>query len=293
MKILSWLSSALVFCVLLISGAAQAQHSQGSPFDGMSAIDIRMAATLRQKTEAPFKASTALETTATTASGIEFLRCDLVELKGHPLHPGEFPIPGEPLPGTALARVEFNQFAQSVAFRLLNSTGGLLQPIELNPPENLSASTTFQGSFTVPAEPFRIAATGQDLEDQDFDVSCDRLYSPQTVELKIDPENALVIAGDYELSVLITNHGPQNTFAIGASSDLGISVTPSQELIELGPDESAPFTLSLIIPQISSGVLDIGVMVSATAENNASLTNHAKATLWVERFEAVFRHNFE
>ncbi len=113
------------------------------------------------------------------------------------------------------------------------------------------------------------------------------------VEVKIDPENAIVNAGDYELSAVITNHGPQDTFAISASSDIGIFVSPSEELIELGPDESAPITLSLIIPQISSGVLDIGVVVSATAESNANLHNQASATLWLERFEAVFGDNFE
>jgi len=288
-----WLGLGLIYCVLLNSGTAFAQASKASPFDGMSAIDIRVAASVGQKAETTSTPTAPLETTTTSASSLKFLRCDLVELNDHPLHAGEFPIAGDPLPGSALARVEFNQFAQSVAFRLLNASGELLQPIELNPPENLSASTTFQGGFTVPAEPFRIAATGQDLDDQDFDVSCDRLYSPQTVELKADPENAIVSAGNYELSAVITNHGPQNTFAITASSDLGIAVTPSQELIELGPNESAPITLSLIIPQISSGVLDINIMVSATAENNANLTNHANATLWVERFETLFGDNFE
>lgn len=259
----------------------------------MSAIEIRVAAALRQRAEATIVQSPAPETSAATVSGFGFLRCDLVQLKGHPLHPGEFPIAGEPLPGTASARVEFNQFAQSVEFRLLDASGVVLQPIVLNPPENVSASTAFQGSFTVPAEPFRIAATGLNLDGQDFDVSCVRLYSPQTVELKIEPENAIVSAGDFELTAVITNRGAENTFVIDASSDLGIVVSPSQELIELGPDESAPITLFLTIPQIASGVLDIGITASATAEGNASLTNHASATLWVERFEAVFGDNFE
>lgn len=289
----AWLVSALVYCLLFPPGTAQAQRSQTSPFDGMSAIEIKVAAALRDKPEASSGQSTRLEFPATTASGFGFLRCDLVELKGHPLHPGEFPIPGEPLPGTALARVEFNQYAQDVEFWLTNESGGQLRLIDLGPPGNQSASTTFQGSFTVPNEPFRIAATGEDLENQPFDVSCDRLYSPQSVELRIDPENAMVSAGEYELTAVITNHGTTNTFVIDASSDLGIDVNPSQPSIVLGPDESAPITLSLTIPLIASGVLDIGVIVSATAEGNPNITNQAGAVLWVERFEAVFGDDFE
>jgi len=293
LKKFAWPASALIYCFLLLSGTAQAQSPKSSPFDGMSAIDIKVAAALRHKAEAASGQLPQFESAATSTSGFGFLRCDLVELNGHPLHPGEFPIPGDPLPGTALARVEFNQFAQDTEFRLMNESGGLLQLIDLSAPGSQSASTTFQGSFTVPNEPFRIAATGEDLEGQPFDVSCERLYSPQTVEVEIDPANALVSPGNYELTAVITNHGLQNTFAIDASSDLGIAVNASQPSVVLGPDESASITLSLLIPQIASGVLDIGVTVNAVAEGNPNLHNQASATLWVERFETVFGDNFE
>ncbi|HET6566142.1 MAG TPA: hypothetical protein VFG52_12075, partial [Xanthomonadales bacterium] len=121
----------------------------------------------------------------------------------------------------------------------------------------------------------------------------DRLYSPQTVELQIEPGNALVNAGNFELNGVITNHGALATFNFSASSNIGLVVSPSLNSIELGPDESAPFTLSLVIPQISSGVLDIGVTVSAVAQGNPGLHNQANATLWVERWESVFGDNFE
>ncbi|HET6565295.1 MAG TPA: hypothetical protein VFG52_07775, partial [Xanthomonadales bacterium] len=132
----------------------RADDSPASPFDGMSAIEIKIAAARQQHASAAANPVTGSESPAATSS-IQFLRCDLVELNDHPLHPGEFPIPGEPLPGDALARVEFNQFVHSTAFRLLNESGGLLGNINLSPPANQDNSTSYQGSFTVPAEPYR------------------------------------------------------------------------------------------------------------------------------------------
>jgi len=277
---------------LLVSLQASAQDSSSHRFDGMSAIEIRLIAS-QQPTSLPGDASKTLDSTTSAGPGTAFLRCDLVELKGHPLHQGEFPIPGEPLPGDTQARVEFNQFVHSTSFRLLNESGESLENITLDPPGNQTASSTYQGGFTVPVVPFRIAASGQDLNNQAFEASCERLYSPQSVELRLDPENALVSAGDYEFNGVITNHGTQATFNFSASSDIGITVTPSSDSIELGPDESAPFTLSLVIPQISSGVLDIAVTVIAEAEGNLNLHNQASSTLWIERFEGVFGDNFE
>jgi hypothetical protein len=288
-----------VLCALLLlmtwSLAPLVSHageSPGSPFDGMSAIEIKIAAAHQRHSGESTGKQEGIESAAAT-SGIQFLRCDLVELNDHPLHPGEFPIPGEPLPDDATARVQFNQFVHSTAFRLLSESGGLLENITLDPPENQTASSNYHGSFTVPGEAFRIAATGQDLDDQAFDVACERLYVPQTVEVHLDPKNVLVNAGNFELDGVITNHGAQATFNFSASSDIGITVTPSTTSVELGPDESAPFTLSLVIPQISSGVLDIEVTVNVVAEGNPDLKNQARATLWVERWETVFGDDFE
>lgn len=293
MKKFARLGSALVCCVLLISLTAQAQQSKASPYDGMSAIDIRVAAALHQRAEESTGPTPALESAAGAISDLNFLSCDLVEVKGRDLHEGEFPIPGDPLPGQATALVEFNGFATTAQFRLLDETEALLENIELSPPPGQTASSSYLGTFTVPSQPFRIAANGWDLEDQAFDAVCDRLYSPQTVEVRFDVESNIVSAGLNEITGVVINHGAPKRFLISASSDLGIAVNTDITEADVQQGESTPFSVSLIVPDISSGVLDIIITAFATAETDPNLSNKASSLLRIERFENLFWDNFE
>lgn len=295
MDLLKFVSTALLLSLAwtLAPLETRADDSLASPFDGMSAIEIMVAAALEKKASSPTASLSNTETPNGAVLGLDFLACDLVEIKGRDLHEGEFPIPGNPLPGEATALVEFTGFAQSAQFRLVDVAGTPLENISLSPPSEQTASSTYLGNFTVPTQPFRIAAIGLDVSDQAFDITCERLYSPQTVTVRFDAENNIVQAGLNELPALITNHGPANTFLINAVTDLGITANTDLAEIALGEDESQFFTVRLVVPDISSGVLDIVVTATATAESEPSLFNQANSFLRIERFEQLFWDNFE
>lgn len=88
MKTFASLGLTLVYCVLLMLGTAHAQPSKASSFDGMSAIDIEVAAALRKGDQEPHPTFSQLETPAGTTTPVGFPQCDIVELRGRFMHEG-------------------------------------------------------------------------------------------------------------------------------------------------------------------------------------------------------------
>jgi len=281
---------ALIYCFLLLSGTAQAQSPKSSPFDGMSAIEIEVAAALAT---ADWQTSGAPEPVAASTTGPDFFRCDLVETKGRAGHEGDFPIPGNPLPGQVDVLVVFTDYAHAVQFRLETPSGDLLQYIELDAPAGQSISNSFGGTIEVPTEPFRIAASGEDLDSEAFDRACGQIYTPQSVEVRFQKEIIVAGPGLLEMVVTVTNHGPAQTFQFDANETLGLDVEVSPISVDLEEGASAPLTVSVTIPAISSGMLEIDLIATATSLADPAVQNSAQTVIRVEHFEHVFQDSYE
>jgi hypothetical protein len=293
LKKFAWLASALVYCILLLSGTAQAQSSSTSPFDGMSAIDIEVAAALLNPAADISGTSQSLDSPQTGASSVHFLQFDFVEVKGRPGHEGELPIPGEPQPGPGTAVAQLSGLAEAVQFRLVDESGALIELVDLQLPEGESLGFAYLGTLTVPSQPFRVAASGNDLDGLSFDVTWDRLFSPQMFEVRFDPELLMVEPGLAELGATVTNHGPTKTFAIDVVNNLGLDVSSNVLQLELAQGQSAPIVVSLDVPAISTGVLSITVTATVTSIDDPQASNHGNALARLERFERVFWNGFD
>jgi hypothetical protein len=91
----------------------------------------------------------------------------------------------------------------------------------------------------------------------------------------------------------VTNHGPGGTFALGVGTDLGLDVTSNLSEVGLAEGESAPIVVTVTVPAISSGVLNILVTATATSIADAKITNQGNAVARTEKFEKVFWDGFD
>jgi hypothetical protein len=293
LKKFAWLGPALVICLLLLSGASQAQHSQGSPFDGMSAIDIEVAAALRKQDQEPHPTSSQLEIPAGTTPPVSFLQCDIVELRGRFMHEGWFPIPGNPLPGPATLQATLTGPLQTAEFRLIDVNEGLLQSLELDLADEAPDGKTYLGSFDVPDEPFKFAVSGVDDQDAAYDVVCPRVFQPRTIDVRFDALFNLVEPGVVPLSLVITNHGPSGTFLLSVEDDMGVGATIDDLQVELEQDESKATTVNLNVPAITVGVLDITVTATATSETDNGYAGYGSTLARVQKFNLILENGFE
>jgi len=287
----------LIACFYLVAsfqiGAAWGQARQPHPFDGMSAIDIAVAARLKKGKPVPHSVATAFDTPSGVVSSVDFFKFDIVELKGRPLHQGELPIPGDPIPGNVIALAELHGPWVTAQFRLVTGADELIENITMNLPDGQTSGVDLLGNFDVPNQPFKVAVSGEDTDGTPFDITRTHVYRPQTVEVRFSPEFQNVEPGIAELSAEITNHGPTETFQISVEDNIGAGVSSDVSEVELAQDESSQIVVTLQVPMISSGVLDIKINATATGKTNSSIQNSGKTTARLERFELVIKDGFE
>ncbi len=272
---------------------ASAKDSPGSRFDGMSAIEIEIAAALQNPTAHAWKQQPAVDTPQTGGSPVQFLRFDLVEVKGRPEHQGELPIQGQPKPGPGAGFAQMSVPVQTAQFRLETEAGGLIGYIDLQSPEATPAGLDFLGDLTIPDQPFRVAAAGTDLEGQPFDVAWEQTITPQHLEVRFDPETLVVGSGPTQLGAMVTNNGPAGTFAIDVATNLGLDVSSNFTELELAEGAAVPIVVTVLVPAISSGVLEIVITATATSVTDSQITNFGMAQARTERFEKIFWDSLE
>ncbi len=293
LKKLSRVRSPLIFCLLIVSASALAQPSEASPFDGMSAIDIAVAAALRKQERDAQVPSSLAEAPGATPSSITFFQCDIVELKGRFMHEGWYPIPGNPLPGTAATQVVLLGPWQTAEFRLIDEADDLLQELGLALDEEAPDGIIFLGTFDVPDQPFKMAVSGVDDQDVAYDVTCPKLFQPQTLEVRFDALFGLEKPGLIPLKLSITNHGPSGSFLLTVEDDMGVGASVDDEQVALDQDETIITTVHLNVPSISVGVLDITVTVTATGESEPERSNFGTTVVRVQKFNLIHDDGFE
>ena len=139
---------------LLFAWAGSA--SAASPYDGMSATDIAVAAAQdKSRQPPPRSAEKAVRGGSVTLSSFA-----LVEMRGRFLHEGWYPIPGEPLPGPTAAQAVLLGPWQTAEFRLLDESNELLQQVTLARLDDDPTASHLTGSFDPPGQPFKVAVSG-------------------------------------------------------------------------------------------------------------------------------------
>jgi hypothetical protein len=281
------------FAWILIPTEAHAEDSHSNRFDGMSAIDIAVAAALEKQKHTPESQINAADNVSGSPSSISFAACEIVELKGRFMHEGWYPIPGHPLPGTAVAKAVLLGPWQSAEFRLVDETDQLLGAITLALDEEAPDGMTFLGSFEVPEQPFRFAVSGTDASDELYDVVCSKTYQPQTLEVRFDELFVLAEPGLVPLELNITNHGPAGTFNLSVEDDMGVGASLDDSQLVIGEEETATTTVHLDVPNISVGVLDIVVTATVIRHGESDQGNFGTSQVRVQKFNLIHIDSFE
>ena len=272
---------------LLFAGAGSA--SAASPYDGMSATDIAVAAARNNS----LRTTPRSESEAVRDGSVTLYRFALVEMQMNSLHPGWFPIPGDPLPGPVAAEAVLLGPWQTAEFRLLDESNTLLRAVTLSRSDENPTGSQLTGSFELPTQPFKVAVSGVDASSAAYDITWPVVYRPQSVELRFAAGFMQVGSGPATLDLAITNHGPAQAFDLAVTNDMdqGVTITPSRLTLAQGETQNAQVTLG--VPAISSGVLDITVTATATGATQSAANNFATTTIRTQRLNLLFDDNFE
>jgi len=269
-----------------------ATEAVANEFDGMSAIDIAVAAA-DENVEEPsgIPGSCAAETS--TEGLITFSQFQFVEMKGRPLHGSYLPLQGEPVLGIAMAKAMLWGPWREAQFQFVNASGELIDGADLTAPDPELSSLYFYGEVTVPNIPFFASVTGTDINGIPFTITCSHEFLPQTIEVRFDLEFQKVSVGSTELTVTLINHGPADNFSVVSTNNMELPISVSDSQIDLGEGESKQIAVSLSIPSFSSGVLDVSLKLTASSTSNSSVENFGSSVARIERYNFMFMDGFD
>src|SRR6266566_5473523 len=211
-------------------------------------------------------------------SGLDLARFRFIQAGGRDGHDGLFAIPGLPLAaGAATADAVLTGAFGTAGFELRRPDGTQLQDLSL---ASLGGELPgeFQGTVTVPSEPFVAYATGQDGGGHPFQRVFPQLIQPETVSIAVPPRQDLHRGATTTYVFSVTNAGATDTFDLTAMDDKGFitSATPSQVMIPSGGST----TLTVVVgppPNAALGTSD-ALTVRAASTGTPGLENFASLT---------------
>src|SRR6266566_3370436 len=211
-------------------------------------------------------------------SGLDLARFRFIQAGGRDGHDGLFAIPGLPLAaGAATADAVLTGAFGTAGFELRRPDGTQLQDLSL---ASLGGELPgeFQGTVTVPSEPFVAYATGQDGGGHPFQRVSPQLIQPETVSIAVPPRQDLHRGATTTYVFSVTNAGATDTFDLTAMDDKGFitSATPSQVMIPSGGST----TLTVVVgppPNAALGTSD-ALTVRAASTGTPGLENFASLT---------------
>ncbi len=210
-------------------------------------------------------------------SPIEFRRFDFVE-PNQDIHGGFFPIPGQPLAGANVTG-EATLLGPLTAgsFKLVSENGTLIKNISLYQNYSNAAPDHFLGEFTLPAEPFRVVATGKDTNGFEFQRQFATIYRGQGVELRATETNivSLIPGVPTNISFAVHNLGTTGVFNITVTATPGtiLSVAPSSLL--LGTDELGGVIAQIVVAVGVPGGTPVSITAVAVRADDPTINNSA------------------
>jgi hypothetical protein len=231
------------------------------------------------------------QTNVTVQNGsVQFTQVAFVQLQNL-YHPYYFPIPGQPVVGTAQTlRVDLVGPYATANFQVLDATGTLIQALALSRGTDPNAgSSSFMGSFTVPAQPFRIAASGTDTSSNPYFRVFPQLFTAQTLQVTAANEiGTLTLGTTASLTFSVQNLGASDTFNIRVTDSCGAATgcgfitgsSPSQLALDSGASGTVTVQLAAPLDLTQLGTTDI-VSITATSASNPNVSNGAAQSFTV------------
>ena len=206
-------------------------------------------------------------------SDLSLVTAQFVRPGGRPGHEGLFPIQGQPLANKAATlRTRMSGAAATAPrFALVSIDGQILQHLDLQKMDD----EEFTGSITLPAQAFRVAATGTDASG----LSYQRLYAPlfhaASVELSITGADTLSAGSTTSVPIVVRNHGPAARFRIVAVYGQGVVGAVEPAFIDLAQGAEGTVTAAVTVPANAQPGGAFDLTVTAESQSTPATTNSA------------------
>jgi hypothetical protein len=219
----------------------------------------------------------------TGKSDISLHAVEFVELGGRPGHEGMFPIHGQPIVGkpTHLQATVVGE-ARQVTFELITPEGQSLQKISLKSIHSDKDDQEFAGNVSLPAQPFRIIASGTDPSGQHFQRLHEALISPNTLSLALVNATDLKAGKTSAFTFQVTNLGNTDKFRLIAVCANRWPTQVSHSDVTLTRGESAKVSVTVSVPAGTSAYSGADLILTATSEGEPNLSNSFVQRLSVE-----------
>jgi len=264
-----------------------------NPYDGMSADDIAIQADIARMDSPPEISVGICVDAVDEITTIDFMKFEFAKLIGRAGHESLTSIDSQPLPGSTDAIVELWGPWATAEFRSVDGAGEMIEAIALRAADDDFARMYWAGTVNVPNIPFRVVVSGTDDNGTSFELTCPYLFQPQTVAVEFDIDFQHAPPGLLELNAQVTNYGPLDTFELNFSNDMDLPIQGSSAQVELAQGESANVVLTLDIPTISTGVLNIKTKLGVKGTVNPDAENHGTTLVRLERFDYIHGDGFD
>jgi len=199
---------------------------------------------------------------------------EFVERGGRPGHEGMFPIQGEPLLGRPAAlEASISGPAKQVTFEFVTPENESHQNFGLNTVHRDSDDQEFEGEVQLPAEPFRIVATGVDELGHPFRRVHEGLVNPTTIALAPVELPDLHAGRASILTFRLSNLGNADKFRLRAVCGKPWPTQLSSSEVSLGHGESTRITVEVSVPEGTPTNTGGDFVLSVSSENDRGIGN--------------------
>lgn len=211
---------------------------------------------------------------AQAQSDIYIVSAEFVKVGGRPGHEGLFRIQGQPLAGSpaTLQATLSAEKTRTTEFSLVNQRGDILQKLHMKQENSDREFLEFTGSVSLPTVPFRLAVSGRDSHDKQYQRFNTPLFHAESVEVLPKGDFDELPAGSTKHAVFaVRNLGPARAFKITVTDARKFVTGIEPKEMTLAAGQTAMVHVDLTIPAgTASGTGDDLIIVAASTTGASS-----------------------
>lgn len=221
---------------------------------------------------------------AEAQSEIYFVSAEFVKVGGRPGHEGLFRIQGQPLAGSPATLQASLSAAQTRTndFSLVNQRGEMIQKMHMKAENSDREFLEFTGSVGLPSVPFRVAVTGRDLHDKQYQRFFAPLFHAESVEVSPKLGFDELAPGSTKQAVFaVRNLGQARTFKVTVTDARRFVTKVEPKDMTLGAGQSGMVHVELAVPAGTATGSGDDLVILAASTSGAATTNSSVVHLLV------------
>lgn len=216
--------------------------------------------------------------------------------KNTDMHGGFYPVFGQPQQNTiSLGDAKLLGGFTNANFSLIDSNGFKISDLTLSQNFPMASPRDFVGNVNVPSVPFRIRASGTDLNGYSFIREFSTVFQPQLIGVVVNGGTSLSapVGKTTSYQFTVTNNGPSASFNVTAKDTLNYLSGLSTSGFTLAQGQSQPVMVNLTVPSnAQSGLLD-SLTLTATNTTDVNVFDSAQLVVTTVPFgETAGKPNF-